>query len=378
MKAFRPLFVLCLFSNVLCRITNAQSGTWVWMNGSNAPNDSGHYGMQGVASPNNTPEALYEAANWIDLQGNFWILGGVNEIDSQETETNNLWQYNPQNNLWTWMMGGGNTYANDGVYGTLGIPSPSNIPSARGWGSLTWTDHNGDLWLYGGSGVDSHGNRGYLDDLWKYNIATNEWTWINGGDTAVLQPPAYGNFQQLSASNTPGGRAECNSTWIDNYDNLWLFGGEGVGTAVYDSYNDMWRYNISSNEWAWMNGSQGTGQSGNYGTLGVESDTNLPTQRYSYTKWQDNECNFYLYGGLSDWDSELAYNDVWKYSIKTNNWTWISGDSSGNSSGIYDQYCTEWWQPGTCRQNGKQDSTNIGLAKYFPDFWWAQSENWVV
>jgi hypothetical protein len=31
-----------------------------------------------------------------------------------------------------------------------------------------WTDSSGNPWLFGGYGYDSHGNLGYLNDLWKY------------------------------------------------------------------------------------------------------------------------------------------------------------------------------------------------------------------
>ena len=73
---------------------------------------------------------------------------------------------------WTW-MGGSSTLpscpSNDicgqpGVYGTLGTPAAGNIPGGRR-GASSWTDNDGNLWLFGGSGYD---------DLWEFNISTNE------------------------------------------------------------------------------------------------------------------------------------------------------------------------------------------------------------
>ena len=53
--------------------------------------------------------------------------------------------------MWTWM--GGNMSINQyGVYGTLGVSSPSNVPGARygavGWFNLT----DGSAWIFGGFG----------------------------------------------------------------------------------------------------------------------------------------------------------------------------------------------------------------------------------
>lgn len=56
--------------------------------------------------------------------------------------------------------------------------------------SATWTDSGGDFWLFGGEGWDSAGTYGWLNDLWKYSPAINEWTWVGGSDTAQ----ATGNY----------------------------------------------------------------------------------------------------------------------------------------------------------------------------------------
>ena len=44
--------------------------------------------------------------------------------------------------------------AQPGVYGTLGIAAAGNIPGARD-SAATWTDSNGNFWLFGGEGADS-------------------------------------------------------------------------------------------------------------------------------------------------------------------------------------------------------------------------------
>jgi hypothetical protein len=88
---------------------------------------------------------------------------------------NDLWEFSPSTKEWTWVSGS-NTINASGIYGTLGTTSVSNVPGARGsgggGGSISWTDSSGNFWLFGGSGYDSTGTEGYLNDLWEFNSTT--------------------------------------------------------------------------------------------------------------------------------------------------------------------------------------------------------------
>src|SRR5215467_1900004 len=44
--------------------------TWTWVNGSNTVLQAGTFGMQGTASPSNTPGARDFAMSWTDHNGN--------------------------------------------------------------------------------------------------------------------------------------------------------------------------------------------------------------------------------------------------------------------------------------------------------------------
>ena len=114
---------------------------------------------------------------------------------------------NAQTNEWTWMAGSISNAAL-GTYGTLGSPAPANNPGGRSQ-FVTWTDSKGNLWLFGGLGLDSVGNAGYLNDLWEFSPSTNEWAWIAG--TATLPSSnvgagTYGTLGAPSAGNIPSGR----------------------------------------------------------------------------------------------------------------------------------------------------------------------------
>jgi len=72
---------------------------------------------------------------------------------------------------WTWMAGSNKNTEPPGVYGQLSAPAPGNTPGGRA-SAISWTDANGNLWLYGSDvgGYDGNGVNGYLDDVWEYSV----------------------------------------------------------------------------------------------------------------------------------------------------------------------------------------------------------------
>jgi gliding motility-associated-like protein len=322
----RLCFLLLLFFDFCTQpiLTFAQSGNWVWLKGESSSSSLGHYGTLGVSSPINEPPARYQCAYWLDLKGNFWIFGGVNNF-------NDLWKYNPTINEWTWVKGPQLGTNLSGIYGTQGVPSVLNNPPALGYGANCWTDTAGDLWLFAGFDLSGGFNN---DVLWKYHIATNEWTWMKGswGSTSNA---IYGTKGIAADILTPGNRVECKSAWVSN-NKLWLFGGRSMSTN--GTKNDLWSYNIATNNWAWEAGTQLDNDSGSYGTKGVASASNVPPSRWSYTKWQDADNNFYLFGGL--FSSSYIFNDVWKFEQSNKLWTWVSGTKEVSGLGTNSTFCT--------------------------------------
>jgi N-acetylneuraminic acid mutarotase len=252
-------------------------------------------------------------------------------------------------NQWTW-MGGSNTVpwparGQAGVYGTLGTPAAGNIPGSRG-GATRWTDASGNLWLFGGGGSDAAGHTGYLNDLWELNPSTNEWTWMGGSSTVGSNgsdfpslPGVYGTLGTPAAGNIPGGRSDA-AGWTDGKGHLWLFGGLSTlpdGVEVW--FNDLWEFNPSNNEWAWMGGSNtpsasGGGLPGVYGALGTPAAGNNPGSRMEAVTWTDNSGNLWLFGGVG-YDSHTTpyvlntwLNDLWEFNPSTSEWAWEGGSST--------------------------------------------------
>lgn len=315
--------------------SNTLSASYTWISGSNKTNQPGSYGVKGIPSPQNVPSSRYLSTSWTDSSGYLWLFGG---LDYRWTSTanivysNDLWRYDPRANEWTWVSGS-NTLNQPSVYGIQGVASPTNIPGARS-DVCRWVDSSGSLWLFGGSGYN-----GTLNDLWKYNPSTNEWTWIHGSNTNG-QPGVYGRQGAASPTNVPGARSGSVS-WTDSLGNLWLFGGWGTTTTAlqYGSLNDLWKYDPNTNQWTWMSGSDTTAQNGSYGTKGVASSTNGPGARQNSISWTDSAGNLWLFGGIGYgymMNGNLGYlNDLWKYDTHSSKWTWISGSNTINQPGVY-------------------------------------------
>jgi N-acetylneuraminic acid mutarotase len=321
--------------------STSTQGEWTWMGGSNTVSATGRYGTQGVPASGNGPGARSGSVRWTDKNGNLWLFGGTASLSSAG-QFQDLWEFSPSTSEWTWISGKGGSVSGvfaTGVYGTLGTPAVGNLPGARS-GSASWIDSNGDLWLFGGSGSDSAGVGGELNDLWRYDPPTNLWTWMGGSNKEVLsfynsygQPGVYGTLGKFAAGNVPGSRFNSVS-WIDNSGNFWLFGGTGqdaAGDSV--TLNDFWEFNPSTNQWAWMGGSNVLNPNvgsewGMYGTLGVPAPGNIPGSREQAASWTDRSGNFWLFGGSEPWGSggDNMLNDLWEFNPSTKEWTWMSGN----------------------------------------------------
>ncbi|MBL7901768.1 MAG: T9SS type A sorting domain-containing protein [Bacteroidia bacterium] len=310
---------------------------WTFIKGNTIGAQSGVYGTIGVSAVSNNPGSRSKAVSWRDANGDFWLFGG-NGFDgsAQQGFLNDLWKYSPSTNQWTWMKGSANI-DQPGVYGTLGVASAGNTPGAR-QGAVSWTDASGNLWLFGGFGYEATSNLGLLNDLWKYNIASNQWTWVRGSNS-YDQNGTYGTLGVPSALNNPGGRAYQNA-WTDASGNFWLLGGLGYPAAgvIVGHLNDLWKYNPLNNQWTWINGSNGVNTLGVYGTQGIPSAANFPGSRVSGVTWTDASGDLWLMGGYA-----MGYliatvdfmNDLWRYHIATNEWTWIKGGNTISQAGVY-------------------------------------------
>ena len=350
----------------------AQTPEWIWVsgsstvpcstvNGSTICEQAGVYGTLGIPAAGNVPGSRSGAVGWTDSIGNHWLFGGGEETADGTSFSyfNDLWEFDPSTVQWTW-MGGSNTGGAQGVYGTLGVPDPANVPGARAY-AARWTDANGNFWIFGGSGIDSLGKSGNLNDLWEFNQSNHQWTWVGGSSTLTGsfggQPGVYGVLGSPAAGNIPGGRSSA-ATWTDSNGNFWLFGGSGSDSAGNSgTLNDLWEFDPSTHQWTWMSGSNvmtctiisgfknDCGQPAVYGTMGIPSVGNVPESLSSTATWTDSNGNLWLFGGegksTTVVDGPLIIievpilNELWMFNPSNDEWTWMGGGGGGTGLGTY-------------------------------------------
>lgn len=310
---------------------NPSTNQWTWIRGSNTINPTGSYGTQGVASPLNDPSPREFITSWTDASGNFWMFGG--DLNPQN-KLGDLWKYTPSTNQWTWMKGP-NTPNVNGVYGTQNISAPGNFPGSRSLSS-SWVDNNGKLWLFGGRGYGASA-LGTLNDLWKFDPLTNEWTWVSGSPSVNVQG-VYGTLGVAAPGNYPGGHTAA-ATFVSTQGNLVFATGHGYASTGAGFLNDMWEFDMVTGNWKWLSGSNLTLSNAyaNYGTQNVPSSTTRPGGRMTAASWTDISGNYWLFGGqglvASNTSSQL--NDLFMYNPGTNQWTWIKGANQNNQNGTY-------------------------------------------
>jgi len=375
----------------------------------------GQWGVYGNVTPNLVPTPVpggrWGTATWTDTTGNLWLFGGNGHSANAIGLLNDLWMFdtstfNPgspstyTSNPGQWTYVGGSSLINQG--GTYSGATP--VPGAR-VNATTWTDAGGNFWLFGGYGFDggTPPTLGYLNDLWEYT--GGKWVFVSGSSLAN-QNGVYGTQGTAAASNVPGGRQEA-AGWADANGNLWLFGGEGedsVGTAN-GILNDLWMYNIANNQWTFVVGSVKANQTGSYetqpivgpvnttgaaGTCGLASGNAalncspvtttgaMPGSRWGASAWTDVGGNLWLFGGWgldsTATNGNGALNDLWVYTPSATagqpgTWAWIKGSNTGSQDGIYGPMTRPYltyviWTPGG-RSNATRWVDNLGQLWLF-------------
>jgi Galactose oxidase, central domain len=367
-------------ANVTSIVVDCAHNDWTWIDGANIAGtiSSPQYGTFPSSAPTtipdpytNTPGARYAAAGWTDNAGNLWMFGGEGWELTGNTQPATLDA--PMNDLWVcplvfdqcqWQLVGAydptpvgsttvgaNVIANaqnegqGGVYTSVGS---AGIPGGR-YGAATWTDSAGNLWLFGGNGNSSN-TRGLLNDLWEFNASSynaaaysnltgqpytstpGQWTW-EGGSNSTDQA---GTYTGAAGTLVPGARVNAVS-WKDSAQNFWLFGGYGFDENGNEGFlSDLWEY--TGGNWVFVSGNKTINQNGSYGTQGTASATNLPGGRQEAVGWADASGNLWLFGGEGEDSVGTAdgiLNDLWVFNPGSKQWTWVTGSSTANQTGVY-------------------------------------------
>ncbi len=328
--------------------------SWVFVAGDATFEEAGIYGPDALK-----PGARSGAVTWGDAD-NLWLFGGRGRDGADAFgNLNDLWRYDGT----AWIhIDGSDLVGSAGVYGTQGVPHAENQPGARR-DALSWTDDQGNFWLFGGFGFDESASEGWLNDLWVYQwdaeAAAGLWTWVGGAKT-VNAYGVYGTQGTPDPLNWPGARSEA-AGWVEletldtdpvttQARNLWLFGGYGNGVSPECCVlNDLWRYQpgdpvTAVGTWTWIKGSDSANAIPVYGSTGFSDPANVPGARRGMVAWRESHGGVWLYGGrgFNTTGGEVVFGELWKLVYNdvdpvnpTWDWAYVAGTQGAFAAPVY-------------------------------------------
>ena len=273
--------------------------------------------------------------------------------------TNELWEYNIQNDSWNYLKPYIDTNSTNNSSSLLQKPYPRYGHSAV---YIEITDKHANflrkyLFIYGGFSIYCKQS---CEDMWLYEISygpqrfypniTNG-KWERGNKWEKIIP----------LNNISPGKRFLHSMTVDSkFKYIYLFGGYSVDENQKNILmDDLWRYNIENNTWIKLNTNgiylitriisywDGSSTIFNISPKNYEPTTDtiytalkndslnnskidaFPTKRssssLSYNKRNDNTELLLLFGGLSyntsgDYNIQYLLNDIWVYNITSNLW----------------------------------------------------------
>ena len=137
------------------------------------------------------------------------IFGGHNYDDGYNYYLNDLWEYDIESNSWKQLTPSGNP------------------PTGRAYHTAVYDPSNKRMLVFGGRSLDMSS---MLNDLWEYDIASNNWTQL--------------------ASSTPPIARENHTALFDPFGNRMLVFGGDYYDDRFHYLDDLWEFNISNNTWS--------------------------------------------------------------------------------------------------------------------------------
>jgi Cu-Zn family superoxide dismutase len=292
--------------------------TWSLGYGANVLNMKAEYGWDKPGARGGSYTAVTKRADGSEV---LRLFGGCGA---------SWWEGNgPLNDMWEWKVGvnrldwhavqGTNLLNSLSRYGPVGNYSSASWPGGRCEGA-SWSDPEGTMWIFGGTGYARANEKGILSDIWRWNETLAQWAFMNSSQF-VDQPVNY----QASTNSTPGARSAPSHS-ADEFGNLYIHGGYGTITGnSYVFHNDIWFYNTTS--LLWTNIHPGC-EVAFWGTQASANPSNCPPKVLAGSlQYHDNKL--YHYGGYikdSNFMDPSLSNAFWVFDLSLRTWTWVSGD----------------------------------------------------
>lgn len=227
-------------------------------------------------------------------------------------------------------------------------------PGARS-GAASWADPQGNVWLFGGSGLGTGDHPIPLNDLWQYSQAEERWDRLK--PRGVIPPGRYmasacgvsdlmfvvsgglgvdgygfedtwvysiknNTWLALKSQSHPSARGE-GATWCtDRY--MYVFGGIHLGQLQ----SDHWQFSLEALTWTPVTT---PGEEANR----TDPNPELPSERNAAMTWVFKD-SLYMFGGNISQSEEIVYSSsLWSYSMGSSKWQ-VLHVSDNNQLPVYD------------------------------------------
>jgi hypothetical protein len=155
---------------------------WVWVWGKQTETSrKGVYGSMGVANNSNAIGSRHSPISWVDARKNrAYIFGGKGNAQQdgvgEAGRLNDVWHFDMTEKEWVWEGGSTNT-EQQGDYGSMGVASALNTPSARLSG-VSWVDPiMNRAYVFSGFFYDGS-EASQSNDLWAAELSPYEETTV--------------------------------------------------------------------------------------------------------------------------------------------------------------------------------------------------------
>lgn len=192
--------------------------------------------------------------------------------------------------------------------------------------SQTWVVGN-VMYLYGGATNESYlsiSSSAIVDGFYRLNLTSMNWTLIASG-----RARNYGSGSMQFSSSVWPGRIFRSGVAKDPQGRIWLIGGYSGNRGAVT--NDLWVYDPSLGQWAFMDGCQTAGSCTNQVTScpGLRGSCS-PSGRLGPLVWQKNATGFYMSSGLTELYEGTDWH-MWYFDFNNLQWSLISTSVLGNS-----------------------------------------------
>ncbi|KAI3657742.1 hypothetical protein MP638_004346 [Amoeboaphelidium occidentale] len=302
---------------------------WGWLSGSSSSMGEGYFYDKNESNPNATPSGCTNIQIVIEeTTGSYYSWGGT----CYNGLSNNIWRFDYGKGINNWLSGDSTAYSSPMFATRLNVAHRSNTPGGREYGSSFFRRDDGSFYVFGGIVSTSQAT----NTVFKLSFSDGLWSWVSG----KLTSNAPGVFGELGV---PGNGAEPPNlfSFAYGYDinarQMYVFGGGSYvsGVGGFKKYSQMWRYDVMSGNWTWMNGIKEDSQKGFYGNKTIPSPLNYPGARIdSASTYDPVRQEWWIFGG-NGFNAlfEGMLNDLWKYSVQDDVWTFVGGERAVDSNG---------------------------------------------